>query len=120
MIIRRRGQFLLTGLTVAVLAGCSGSSSDGGSPQSPAPNSLNTAHAAKTESFHGVSAKANHIIGGPLPLMRGVASEFYSGHTLTVTYRSTADKTDQQNVENIVRQAKQQALAKPTKTPKAK
>jgi hypothetical protein len=121
MIIRRRlTGFVLTGLTAALLAGCSGSSSGGTAP-SASPRTENTAKALGSESFKNVSKKADHSLGIPLPSMRGVASEIYypTTKTLTVTYKSTADKTDQQNVENIVRQHEQQAALKPTKTSKA-
>jgi hypothetical protein len=112
---------LITGVAASVLCACSGSSSSGGTPASSAPAGEKTAPAVKSESFHGISAKVNHRLGIPLPLLRGVASEVYypPTHTLTVTFRSTADKTDQSNVENIVRQYKQQANANPTKTQKS-
>ncbi|HVY10673.1 MAG TPA: hypothetical protein VHB18_11095 [Mycobacteriales bacterium] len=121
MIIRRSVvPVLLTGVTVAALAGCSGSSS-GGSPKATAPAGENTAKAVKDQSFHHLSAKANKYLGN-LALMRGVQSEIYypDTKTLTVTYRSTADKTDQANVEDIVRQARNKATAKPTITSKPK
>jgi hypothetical protein len=109
-------------LTAALLAGCSGSSSSGTPSGSSSPRGINTARALGEESFHGVSAKADHLLGIPLPSMRGVASEVYypPAKTLTVTYKPTADKTDQQNVENIVRQYKERAAAKPTKSAKPK
>ena len=49
--------------------------------------------------------------------MRGVTSEVYypDSHSLTVTFKPTADKTDQGNVEDIVRQAKEKAAAKAKK-----
>ncbi|MGN6473629.1 MAG: hypothetical protein ACTHK4_08290 [Mycobacteriales bacterium] len=58
---------------------------------------------------------------GVLPLERGVKSDAYYPGTksLDVTFLPTANKLDQQNVENLVRQAKQgNAAASPT--PRAK
>ena len=117
----RIAALVVTGAAAAVLTGCSGSSSSGGgTPATTAPAGESTAPAVKSESFHGISAKVHNRLGIPLPSMRGVASEIYypPTHTLTVTFRSTADKTDQHNVENIIRQYKEQAAAKPTKTAK--
>ena len=75
-----------------------------------------TSRSVASETFHNVSPRANHIIQRSLALMRGVASNTYQGSELIVTFRSTADKLDQHNVENIVHQAEQQAAAKPTPT----
>jgi hypothetical protein len=111
----------LAGVAAAALTGCSGSSS-GGSPTAASPQGDNTAQAVNSESFHGITPKANKLLGIPLPTMRGVASEVWypPTKTLTVTFKTSADKTDQQNVENIVRQTKEQAALKPTKSAKAK
>lgn len=88
-----------------IATGCSSSSSGGAAPALTAP-------AVHSETFHGVTPRANHLIQRTLPLMRGVASNTYQGTDLVVTYRSTAVKLDQTNVENTVRQAKQKAATK--------
>ena len=105
---------MVAGLAALTLAGCSGSSS-GGKTQGT-PDGENTAPAVKSETFHQISAKANSYLGN-LAIMRGVTSEVYypDSHSLTVTFKPTADKTDQGNVEDIVRQAKEKAAAKAKK-----
>jgi TolA-binding protein len=95
-------------LGAAVLSGCS-SSSDG----TPGPSK--TSAADHSETFHNVSERANRLIQRNLPLMRGVATNTYQAGDLTVTFRPTAVKLDQTNVENVVRQAKQQAATKQAK-----
>ncbi|HVT21041.1 MAG TPA: hypothetical protein VHE57_06610 [Mycobacteriales bacterium] len=112
MIISRRTRppALLTAATLGaclVLGGCSGSSSGG----SPAP----TAAAARTQTFHDVTPRANQILQRTLALMRGVASDTYQDGELVVTFRPTAEKVDQTNVANVVRQAKQKAAKKDAK-----
>lgn len=89
---------------------CSSSSSP--SPSSSAARAalaLESAHAVPAEAFHRVSPSQAKSLERVLPLQRGVKSETYDPATLVleVTFRSTANKLDQQNVENLVRQSKQ-------------
>lgn len=99
----------LTALPLAVLAGCSSSSSGGGS--------ANGARADASETFRHVTPAANRYVQRSLALMRGVASDTYQNGTLTVAFKPTATKLDQHNVENVVRSGQAQASATPSPTP---
>jgi hypothetical protein len=94
----------LAAVTLTAVSACSSSSSGGANPEL-------TTRAVSSETFHNVTPEANHIIQRSLALMRGVASNTYQAGELIVSFRSTADKLDQHNVENIVHQAQQQAAA---------
>lgn len=96
-------------LGVAVLTGCSSASSGGNLSQ-------HTGSADSSETFHNISPRANHLIQRTLPLMRGVASNTYQNRDLVVRFTSSAAKVDQTNVENVVHNDIQAALAKPTST----
>jgi hypothetical protein len=105
-----RATLALAALGIVAAGGCSSSSSGN--------NPALTARAVSSETFHNVTPRANAILQRSLPLMRGVASDTYQNGDLTVTFRSTADKLDQTNVENVVHQAQRQATA-PSSTPTA-
>jgi hypothetical protein len=101
-------------LSVGVLSGCSGSSSGGAS------TTTTTAKADRSETFHNVTPRANHILQRSLALMRGVASDTYQGTDLMVKFRSTALKVDQTNVENVVKQARAKAASQKSTHKKSK
>jgi len=96
------------------LTGCSGSSSGGAGGAGDSA----TAKAEHSETFHNVSPAVNKRVQKSLPLMRGVASATYQNGDLVVTFKSSAEKLDQRNVENIVKLNRNAATAKPSPTAK--
>jgi hypothetical protein len=97
---------------VAALAGCSSSSSGGGTAGNGSP-------AAHSVTFHNLTPAENKRVQTVLPLMRGVATNTYQDGDLVVVFKSTATKADQTNVANTVQTAKNAAAAK-TASPKSK
>lgn len=109
------------GAAAATVAACSSSSSGGAgtTPSAPASAAIAAEHSpsAPAETFKHVTAKQADNLENVLPLERGVQSDVYYPDTkkFVVTYTSNARKIDQQNVEDLVRQAKEGRKLKPPK-----
>ncbi|HVT64698.1 MAG TPA: hypothetical protein VHD81_06070 [Mycobacteriales bacterium] len=100
-------------VAIAALSGCS-SSSSGGDATNP------DAQAVHSETFHDVTPAQNRRAQRTLPLMRGVASNTYQDGDLIVTFKSTATKLDQHNVENIVQASKNPPAKTASPSPRGK
>lgn len=104
---------------VAAVSACSSSSSGGAgaTPSVPASAAIAAEHSPSmlAETFKHVTAKQADNLENVLPLERGVQSDVYYPDTkkFVVTFKADATKLDQQNVENLVRQAKTGKKLKP-------
>jgi hypothetical protein len=122
---RKRLAIVAAAAAASLLAGCSGGSSDGDTPNpsGSATTGAQQSPAVASKTFHNITAKQAKRLGIALPLLRGVDFNTYYPDTkiLEVKFKPTATKLDEQNVEELVRQAREgKPLPKPTPTPTPK